>query len=337
PTEHKTFWMIMTQCARNAGFLLGPGIFALISLAVKQGQDVAPACLLAWMYWGNICLTLLQLLFASLVLPTILAPATDSAASSSPSSASASSGGLEVSVAELKPAQRQRVVWNMIWYAFERPFSIAGIEVATIMLLEVSFGWPNELCGFAFTVVSGASLIFSALSSVLLSWGALSESKVFFAANIIGVVGVFMLFDFGVLGASSLLIADGLVYGCASVANGIAEGWASSAAMPGTDFSNENYRLRNLIAVNSARFISPIVTRAILDFGGRNFYAAVQLIVVCIGANTVYRTVKLVWDFKREAKEDPKPSDWLVHQLKDSLPSERKGSEDAPETSKEWK
>ena len=32
-------------------------------------------------------------------------------------------------------------------------------------------------------------------------------------------------------------MADGLVYGMASVSNGIAEGWGSKAAMPGTSFA----------------------------------------------------------------------------------------------------
>ena len=49
---------------------------------------------------------------------------------------------------------------------------------------------------------------------------------------------VIFLFDFGT-GAFGLLLADGLVYGCASVSNGIAEGWASRAAKEGSDFSIE--------------------------------------------------------------------------------------------------
>ena len=36
--------------------------------------------------------------------------------------------------------------------------------------------------------------------------------------------------------------ADGLVYGCGSVSNGIAEGWGSKAAVPGTDFSQDANR-----------------------------------------------------------------------------------------------
>lgn len=47
------------------------------------------------------------------------------------------------------------------------------------------------------------------------------------------------LFDFRQLGAFGLLLADALVYGCATVSNGLAEGWASRAAEEKTDFSTE--------------------------------------------------------------------------------------------------
>lgn len=54
-------------------------------------------------------------------------------------------------------------------------------------------------------------------------------------------VGVIFLFDFGI-GPAGLLLADSLVYGCASVSNGIAQGWGSKAAVPNTTFSIEVYR-----------------------------------------------------------------------------------------------
>ena len=38
PNEQKTFRMILTQCARQGGFLLGPGVFALLSWLVRAGQ-----------------------------------------------------------------------------------------------------------------------------------------------------------------------------------------------------------------------------------------------------------------------------------------------------------
>lgn len=289
PTSEKTFWMIMAQCFRNAGMLVGPGFFALTAWAVKRGQPVAPTSLMAWCYLGFLLFGECLAIYSSMVLPKVLVPLPEEP----------SAPETEVCVTMLPSTQRERVVKNMVWYALERPFSISAIEVSTIMLLEVSYGWSTELCGTAFTVVAGASLIFSAISSVLLSRKFLTESSVFFGANLAGLFGVIFLFDFGT-GAAGLLLADGMVYGMASVANGIAEGWASNAAMPGTNFSLEIYRLQNTIAVNCARFVSPIVARTVLDFGGRNIYACLQLLIVFLGTATVYKTVKMVWDNKGE-------------------------------------
>jgi len=285
PNSEKTFWMILAQCARNGGMLIGPGFFAVIAFAVKRGEPVAPSSLMGWVDMGFLIFGGVITNYASLVIPTQLAPLPDEPTAPE----------TEVCVTMLPSAERERVVKNMIWYSFERPFSIAAIEVGTIMLLEVSYGWTTELCGTAFTIVAGTSLLFSAVSSVLLSRKYLSESHVFFGANMVGLFGVLFLFDFGT-GPAGLLLADGLVYGMASVANGIAEAWASKATMPGTGFSIEIYRMQNTICVNCARLISPIVARTLLDFGGRNVYACLQLFIVCLGTSTVYKTVRMVWD-----------------------------------------
>lgn len=194
--------------------------------------------------------------------------------------------------------RRTRIVFLMVAYAFERPFSVAAIEVATIMLLEVSYGWSAEMCGFAFIVIAASSLTLTACSTMLLQRKIVSESTVFITASAAGLCGVFLLFDwhsFGTFGAGSLLLADAIVYGGASVANGIGEGWGCRAATPGTSYSIEVYRVRNIIGVNVSRFLAPITARFILDFGGRNVYAALQLILCCMGTWTVYKTVSLVW------------------------------------------
>lgn len=66
----------------------------------------------------------------------------------------------------------------MIWYSFERSFVTAAIEVSTIMLLEVSYGWPSERCGLVFTVVSSTSLLLTWLSSMVMSRNSVPESTV---------------------------------------------------------------------------------------------------------------------------------------------------------------
>ena len=46
---------------RNAGFILGPAAFALLSFSVRQGQDVSPLSMMSWCFMG---LALLQALEA---------------------------------------------------------------------------------------------------------------------------------------------------------------------------------------------------------------------------------------------------------------------------------
>mmetsp|Transcript_15962 Transcript_15962/g.27147 ORF Transcript_15962/g.27147 Transcript_15962/m.27147 type:complete len:551 (+) Transcript_15962:65-1717(+) len=321
PNSEKTFWMIMAQCARGFGLLLGPGFFAMVAFAVKRGHDVSPTSLLAWVNCCFMLMGLFMMNYASMVFPTELVPLPEE-----PISPEA-----KVCLTQLPSTQRERIVKNMVIYSIERPFSIAAIEVGTIMLLEVSYGWSTELCGTAFTVVAAASLVFSAICSILMSRNIVAESTIFFAANVVGLFGVLFLFDFGT-GAAGLLIADALVYGMASVANGIAEGWGTQAAMPNTSFSVEAYRLQNTIAVNSARFVSPIVARTLLDFGGRNTYAAMQTLFVFLGTVTVYRTVRLVWDYEGQGQGDVKAT--LEKPQKDgSLDNDNSANADSNEQS----
>ena len=39
----------------------------------------------------------------------------------------------------------------------------------------------------------------------------------------------------------------------------------------------------------AARFLAPILARTILDFGGRNYYAALQLVMVALSTTTAAR------------------------------------------------
>eukprot|EP00437_Effrenium_voratum_P022012 CAMPEP_0181401130 /NCGR_PEP_ID=MMETSP1110-20121109/2488_1 /TAXON_ID=174948 /ORGANISM="Symbiodinium sp., Strain CCMP421" /LENGTH=235 /DNA_ID=CAMNT_0023523283 /DNA_START=680 /DNA_END=1387 /DNA_ORIENTATION=- len=205
-------------------------------------------------------------------------------------------------VDQLHTKQREQVVKGMVRYAFERQYQAASIEVSTVMLLEASYAWSIETSGAAITVVSLTSLLLAAFSAMLMSRRLVSESVLFFAANLIALLGVVFLFDFGT-GAAGLLLADGLVYGCGSVSNGIAEGWGSKAAVPGTDFSQEEYRAAISSAATVARFLAPMIARTMLDFGGRNVYACMLLAMVALACATVHSATTMVWNLQREKAE----------------------------------
>ena len=64
------------------------------------------------------------------------------------------------------------------------------------------------------------------------------RSGIFFWSSLISLLAVGLLFSFS--GAAGLLVADAVIYGMATVGAGLADGWASKAAIPNTHFSNES-------------------------------------------------------------------------------------------------
>ena len=175
-----------------------------------------------------------------------------------------------------------------------------------MMLLEVQYGWSTELCGASFMTVGGASVFATIITTLVMSRKWIKDSSLFLSSTFISLGGVLLLFDWpflGAFGAGSLLVADSLVYSFSNVSNGIAQGWATRAAMKGTNFDIATYRVQNVAGVQVSRFLAPIFTRLIIDFGGRNLYAGVQLMMCLMGTSTVCRTVSLVWQGKRHAAE----------------------------------
>ena len=56
-----------------------------------------------------------------------------------------------------------------------------------------------------------------------------------------------------------------------------------------------------------SRFVAPVVTRFILDIGGRNTYAAVQFLVCGLSSMMVLRTVLLFKQKSLADRTDAKP------------------------------
>lgn len=52
-----------------------------------------------------------------------------------------------------------------------------------------------------------------------------------------------------------------------------------------------------------ARFVAPMLMRSLLDLGGRNIYALVQMTMAAVSTLTIYRSVHLVWELREKAKE----------------------------------
>ncbi|CAE7496730.1 unnamed protein product [Symbiodinium necroappetens] len=294
PNKEKTFWSMLTQLAKNGGFVLGPAGFALISYLLRSrrgGLAVSPICMMSWVFMGLFFVQIVEVSIAMMIFPTQVSqhhsPANDLA--------DKAAEGDQVHPEELPATSREQMVWNMVFYSYERAFSIAAIEVATIMLLEVLYGWSTELSGLSFVAIALGSGLIAAIAAFAISHGLLTEAGTFAVMSFLGLCGSILLFDFNFFGAGSLIIADIIVYGGASVANGIAEAWACRAATKGTSYNVEVFRFHNIFGICISRFCAPIVARFLLDFGGRDLYASLQVFLCFAAAVTVYKTVLLVY------------------------------------------
>ena len=139
---------------------------------------------------------------------------------------------------------------NAIVYSCERPFTAAAVEVSTMMLLEVQYGWSAEFCGASFMSVGAATLASTIICTVAVSRKWIRESWLFLGSTLVSLSGVFLLFDWSFYGASGggfLLLADSLVYAFSGVSMGIAQGWATRATMKGTSYDIQTYRVQNLL------------------------------------------------------------------------------------------
>mmetsp|Transcript_55209 Transcript_55209/g.113996 ORF Transcript_55209/g.113996 Transcript_55209/m.113996 type:complete len:543 (+) Transcript_55209:80-1708(+) len=308
PQNEKTFWMMLTQSARNAGFILGPLYLAGLSHVLRRVRDVravSPISMMSWAFMGSFLIQFVELVAYALIIPTHLQPADDAEEVEVLSEQEAS----DVHPEKLPAKAREQMVWDVVFYCYERTFSTGAIEVATIMLLEVSYGWSPELSGVSFVVIAAGSLLLTGVSAMVLSKKLMTESKIFLIMTCLGFAGSIMLFDFHFFGAGSLLAADALVYGGASVANGIAEGWACRAATAGTAYNIETFRAHSVAGVNVSRFLAPIIARFLLEFGGRNLYAAMQSFLCFVAAITVHRIVSSATASQQAVKGHASPDE----------------------------
>ncbi|CAE7732728.1 GIP [Symbiodinium sp. CCMP2456] len=292
PNSQKTIWSMITVACRHCGMVFGPVAFAGLSFSVRRGQDISPISMMGWSYVGLASFQALALISTCLCLPTVVSPPMED------QKAATEDEPMELCPEELAPESRQEMVRNIIMYCYERIFTVAAVEVSTMMLLEVQFGWSREACGASFVSIGVTTVATTIISTILVSKKWVRESWLFLGSTLIALSSVFLLFDWlfnGAFGGSALLFADSLVYAFSGVSNGIAQGWASRAAMKGTKYDIQTYRVQNVTAVQVSRFLVPILTRFIVDFGGRNVYALVQLLMCAMGTSTVWRTVSLVW------------------------------------------
>eukprot|EP00930_Biecheleria_cincta_P050492 TRINITY_DN35664_c0_g1_i1.p1 TRINITY_DN35664_c0_g1~~TRINITY_DN35664_c0_g1_i1.p1 ORF type:complete len:680 (+),score=98.15 TRINITY_DN35664_c0_g1_i1:36-2075(+) len=298
PKHDMTYWMILAQAAKNFGLAVGPGIYALIVAGVQgNGPRVHPACMGGWMAMAQTMIGVVSMIISFACCPVHIPETTEELEQDKKD---AQSKKIEPGPEDLEPKERKQLVWNMLWYSFERPLTLGSVEVATIMLLETAYGWRREDTGIVFTIISCVGTLLSLTSVGLLKFKSITESQVMWFGGVLGLMGTFLLFDvIPGAGIVTLLIADPIIYGAALLSCGIAEGWAARACMEGTSFNFETYRIWDGALNTMSRVIAPTVARVLVDFGGRNTYALLQLLVVAKATRSLYISCKLVWDYAK--------------------------------------
>ena len=309
PQTDKTFWSMMTQCSKTFGFVGGPICFAFLSFLVDGGQasQVSPISMMSWALILGFFIQAIELLLAAAVFPTVIQqadsnsnqlqavfPTASHQADSDSGQLQAGSGYKLDRVESLPPSTRERLVWNIVYYCYERGFTMSAIEVSTVMILQDSYGWTEALSGTSFAIVGAGGIVMTGVSAFLASRKLVTESLIFLSIMCLGACSCLLLFHFQFLGPFGLLFADVVLYGGASVANGIAEGWACRAATARTSYSIKAYLTHSMIGVSISRFGGPIVAGFLLDHGGQNLYAVVQSALCFLAAGMVYHTVSLV-------------------------------------------
>jgi len=330
PPENRTFWMTLGQCSRNMGLVLGPLVYSVARAAISgeaaDAERVSPRSMMAWVHLVLVWVSMAMATFTAIIVPTQLPERKPFAAQAAARPAPAA---VEQRPEDLDDEKRQTMVWHQVCYSLERPFTLAAVEVSTLMMLEVFYGWDPYFSGICFTAICSLGIAVALAALILVQAGYIKESSLLFVATCSAIVGCSFLFDEGHAKAWTLLLAEAIIYTGGTVAIGISQGWATRAAKEGSNFSQADYQMWNMVAVTTGRFMGPIIGRLAVHLGGRNVYACMQLLLCCLGTRSVYKSCKLVWSASDGKHQMPRE----VGKANCALTVSGKGSLFAPEDS----
>jgi len=365
PNKDKTFWTMLQQSTKMMGMAMGPGVAGVVIYSIQgDGERVSPVSMQAWMNVTIMGLNLVSSFFSMMYLPVEIPPFDESILDNPPppprtprqhrspnGEPAVASPALEQAAhlrvppklepgpEEFDDASREKLVWYTLQFALERPLTVAAVEVATVMILEVQYDWPRESTGIVFFIIAILGTVFSLVVATLIRRRALRETYLVFISGVISSLASLLLFDFGFGGRSgmwTLLIADPLLFTLALTSWGICEGWATRAVKPGKWYSIETFRMFDGLLMNLGRTIAPLLARVMIDMGGRNLYAGMQVLVVGLGFHSLKNIVYVFWNFeKKQAEDKAKQLKFSDEPQKQALPPPKADAEASPETAPE--
>ena len=190
---------------------------------------------------------------------------------------------------KVREAAKRKLWLTAMSVGFERAWVVAGLEVATALILNLEFGVAVVDNGLLIggTFIASSLFALPTLHAKQKKW--LSDTQlltitqamvVFFTCLLFDGVGdLFNLSSGGRL--ALLLFADMGLYSVAYTGHGILKGlvMAHPSRAEGTIFTPVNHILLNELSAAFARFLSAPTARYLVQAGGRNLYATVQLAI----------------------------------------------------------
>jgi len=293
---------IMIQAARNMGLCLGPLAGSLL-LAALHGRAVGSPplergglpVLTTAAFWALAALTF------SVKAPSEIAPLVEETLVANKRVGTGKRPGSEISPQQLASGHRKVLVVLGSIFCFERGFSVASIEVATTLILELQFGRSSEAIGFALGVICAVTVFHGLLSLSLLHSGWVGEVQYLKGLGAVGTCSVVFLFNWRASSPLLIIMADCMLYACMFTSNGITDAIASQASLPNTAYSMENFAVAKTWATPLARAVAAPLARFVVAGFGRNSYAGCQLLVAGISLVTTCKMAAVL----RQAEEAP--------------------------------
>ena len=194
---------------------------------------------------------------------------------------------LELAEEEKLEAAKRKLWITAMSVGFERAWVVAGLEVATALILNLEFGVAVVDNGLLIggTFIASSFFALPTLHAKEKKW--LTDTQLLTITQALVVFFTLLLFD-GIgdlIGLSRrarlglLLFADCGLYSVAYTGHGILKGLVFNhpSKREGTLFTPVNHILLNELSAAFARFLSAPTARYLVQAGGRNLYAAVQL------------------------------------------------------------
>jgi hypothetical protein len=187
-------------------------------------------------------------------------------------------------------ASTKVLMLSALTFAMLRAFTVSGLEVATAMLLEVEYHWGMVASGIAIGLTFlGCIPARMALLANKHRMSLRSQTRVFL---LVALLSTLLLFDLPcAIGkeiwrwwcTALLLVGDTLIYPSLMFSSSPIEGVALERTPKVGFWNDNNFVMATAIVVECfGRGAGPPVARFLIDIGGRDAYAAQQLVVVLI-------------------------------------------------------